>query len=130
MEKPKKKVVVLKTYQKKGPVTYNANFYDDGANVVFVGPNSFLAPGEKIPKSHSDPNEPYEIEYVYQCAFCRKEGSPFKKSNDTSARSLQLCGRCRGFYYCSKECQKSDWANHLGSGECVPYSVDRNVDKK
>jgi len=26
--------------------------------------------------------------------------------------AYQLCGRCRGIYYCSKECQKQHWVEH------------------
>jgi hypothetical protein len=42
-----------------------------------------------------------------QCAACEKE-SP----------RLQQCGRCYKCDYCSRECQRRDWARH--KKECVP----------
>lgn len=32
--------------------------------------------------------------------------------------AYQLCGRCRGIYYCSKECQKNHWKDH--KKDCRP----------
>jgi hypothetical protein len=37
------------------------------------------------------------------CCRCRKAGSPDGPS------SLRQCARCRSVWYCSKECQASDW---------------------
>jgi len=34
------------------------------------------------------------------------------------ALAYQLCGRCRGIYYCSKECQKNHWKDH--KKDCRP----------
>jgi hypothetical protein len=33
--------------------------------------------------------------------------------------AYQLCGRCRGIYYCSKECQKQHWREH--KKDCKPH---------
>jgi hypothetical protein len=42
------------------------------------------------------------IRYVAsKCAFCRKEGVPLKR-----------CARCNLARYCSRDCQKKDWAVH------------------
>jgi hypothetical protein len=39
------------------------------------------------------------------CNCCSRTATSLKKN-------LQLCGRCRNAYYCSKQCQKQDWKNH------------------
>jgi len=35
--------------------------------------------------------------------------------------AYQLCGRCRGIYYCSKECQKQHWKDH--KKDCRPAEI-------
>lgn len=36
---------------------------------------------------------------------------------------LWKCGKCKNAYYCSKECQETDWPNHRGSCIRVPITV-------
>ncbi len=46
------------------------------------------------------------------CAGCNE-----KESDECK---LSLCGRCQDTAYCSKECQKSDWAKHKKT--CIPIN--------
>jgi len=41
--------------------------------------------------------------------------------------AYQLCGRCRGIYYCSKECQKHHWKDHKKDCRQVEVPQDPNA---
>lgn len=40
------------------------------------------------------------------CQFCLSAG---ESAEGASVRKLSRCGTCKTVYYCSRECQKSDW---------------------
>ncbi|KAF8155011.1 hypothetical protein K438DRAFT_1987237 [Mycena galopus ATCC 62051] len=40
---------------------------------------------------------------VHACYTCREK---------TGRDNLKYCARCKGVWYCSKECQRADWKNH------------------
>ena len=43
-------------------------------------------------------------EFLHKCAVCGAKSSP--------GGSLSKCGKCKGEYYCSRECQASAWPEH------------------
>lgn len=97
--------VVVKTYQKRptGPMFHSYDIKDPATGeikkVAYITP----AHGQKAKNQPLAQN--YNITYVFQCAKCRKErGEP--------GVTLFLCGRCKNYYYCSKECQVVDWPIH------------------
>jgi hypothetical protein len=55
--------------------------------------------------------------------------SPVKTCNSCHKRDkrLSFCGSCKQVYYCSAECQKSDWKQHKAAGKerCRRSSVIR-----
>jgi hypothetical protein len=46
----------------------------------------------------------------WRCATC-----------DRPLRKEKTCGRCRSVSYCSRECQRGDWAQHKAT--CTPQSA-------
>lgn len=66
---------------------------------------------EKMVKRHRGPGG------IDVCSFCRrdaKEGEKFKH-----------CGRCKGAWYCSSECQREDWVEH--KRECVQKEKEKEA---
>ncbi|CAJ1954642.1 unnamed protein product [Cylindrotheca closterium] len=52
------------------------------------------------------------IEYnLHRCAYCRQG----------SETPLMMCGRCKSYSYCSKECQRAHWKKHKEG--CIPIST-------
>eukprot|EP00743_Colponemidia_sp_Colp-15_P008046 GILK01008719.1.p1 GENE.GILK01008719.1~~GILK01008719.1.p1 ORF type:complete len:502 (-),score=77.64 GILK01008719.1:206-1711(-) len=48
--------------------------------------------------------------FALNCHFC------FKDAGDTS---LQRCAKCKLVRYCSRDCQRIDWAQHKAECECI-----------
>lgn len=48
-----------------------------------------------------------------ECEVCEKKGK------------WQCCGKCKGVFYCSKECQTLDWSNH--KLECKSILAKRKI---
>ncbi|KAK9820089.1 hypothetical protein WJX72_006020 [[Myrmecia] bisecta] len=53
-----------------------------------------------------DDGEPFNPDFELECANC--EATAAEKQLPT----LLKCGRCKIVYYCSKECQKTNWKIH------------------
>lgn len=47
---------------------------------------------------------------THSCGYCKKKGVGFKR-----------CSRCQSVYYCSVQCQSSDWLEHMS--RCIKKSV-------
>lgn len=47
------------------------------------------------------------------CAGC-------KKSPTSLSQALKRCARCKEVFYCSRECQKTDWKSHKKSCNKTP----------
>jgi hypothetical protein len=51
---------------------------------------------------------------TFQCAFC-------------ASAALEKCGRCKTHYYCSKDCQKSDFLKH--KGVCKDIQLEKSLER-
>ena len=51
------------------------------------------------------PREPPQVVDVDECALCGAVGSK-------PVARLHMCGGCQAVRYCSRECQRADWARH------------------
>ncbi|KAK3638464.1 hypothetical protein LTR56_013104 [Elasticomyces elasticus] len=50
-------------------------------------------------------NSPYKSGALLHCGNCNA-------TTFTTGTPLQICGRCKGTAYCSRECQATDWPKH------------------
>lgn len=51
-----------------------------------------------------------------KCKLCNNAG--------TDTAPLKLCGKCKGSWYCSEECQRADWGNHKTQCAKIPHARD------
>ncbi|CAA7269774.1 unnamed protein product [Cyclocybe aegerita] len=61
-----------------------------------------------------DRTNPQKI--VISCTFCSVYADDKK--------ALRKCSKCKSAFYCSRECQKKDWARHRAN--CTPASAQRD----
>lgn len=87
----------------------NCKFYnlDGGLHVAIIatkdikkGEELFVTYGAPYWNFHNE-NMRDELEVKIRCMTCHIYGQKLKK-----------CGRCRSVYYCSAECQKTNWKEH------------------
>jgi hypothetical protein len=50
------------------------------------------------------------------CAGCKKK----LHFSISTAEALKRCARCKETFYCSRECQKTDWKSHKKSCDKTP----------
>lgn len=58
-------------------------------------------------------------------SFCQHCG----KTPNFDGPAYQMCSRCKGVRYCSKECQRADWKEHKSTG-CFDFKQAREEDAK
>jgi len=91
-----------------------------------------------IPYS-ADNNQPTNLYYIYSC--CRDqfksdkslniimaENEVIKKNQPTCVckkEGTKVCSSCKTVWYCSRECQQSDWAKH--KIECLKLKLEREL---
>ncbi|ORY77593.1 hypothetical protein BCR35DRAFT_332520 [Leucosporidium creatinivorum] len=65
-----------------------------------------------------DRSSSLKIRFCFKCGVLEDDGKG-------STRKLMACGRCRGAWYCSKECQAEDWkGQHKGMCKAITQHVD------
>ena len=57
-----------------------------------------------------------------ECSLARRRCDVCGLQAAKTERPFQVCNGCRGRRYCSRECQKADWASHKQS--CAGYNTD------
>ncbi|SCV69146.1 BQ2448_2166 [Microbotryum intermedium] len=50
--------------------------------------------------------------HLDKCAACHKSAPEAPANGSDSSRSFQVCSKCRGVAYCSRECQIKHWPGH------------------
>lgn len=66
---------------------------------------------EILARQQSNPAAHYDRSKVAICNPVFSEGKSCRNCNSRDVK-LHQCSRCKGVYYCSVACQKSDWKRH------------------
>ena len=53
-----------------------------------------------------------EVKAITKLGFCFNPECNFEMSGELERSKTMYCSRCRCATYCSRECQKADWARH------------------
>ena len=67
-----------------------------------------------VDKSKGNPSGTFNNSKRYLCHVCQK--------STANEKEFKRCGRCLGFYYCSKACQKKHWKHGGHKNECQDSS--------
>ena len=95
---------------KVGQMAHVVNFRDLGPEVPVIVQGEYPSGPAVAYRCPGCNGEVCEYQVVH-CKKCKCLGNPGLRSG------LRKCSRCLAAYYCSKECQKHDWASH--KAECT-----------